>query len=125
MHGIGSKMTVDREACARVRDFASQNFNAIRQGSEPARQIDKYGGPGYINSLTLNVINFVSGYRYSADVPAMKVAALAFNKCVNGGFGKQLEVRSLPAEMLPPDKVAPPAEESGPAPLPQPLPPTP
>ncbi|TCK18615.1 uncharacterized protein DUF4124 [Thiogranum longum] len=101
MRGVGARKTTDREACAQVRNFASKSFGAIKQGAEPSRLIDKYGGPGYINPLTLNVINFVSGFRHSQDIASMKVSALAFNKCVNGGFGK-LSITGLPPEMAPP-----------------------
>jgi hypothetical protein len=100
MHGVGTSKITDREACSLVRGFAAESFAKLRQGTEPSLLIDKYGGPGYINPLTLNVINFVSGFRLSEDIPVMKVSGLAYNKCINGGFGK-LERSSLPVEMLP------------------------
>lgn len=114
MHGIGSKTTVDRDACGPVRDFATKNFNAIKRGAEPSRLIDKYGGPGYINSLSLNIINFVSGFQHTPGIPAMKVGALAFNKCANGGFG-QLVQRNLPPEILPPADIDTPSPAADPA----------
>ena len=101
MHGIGSKTAIDRDVCALVRDFAVKNSDAIRQGSAPSRLIDKYGGPGYINSLSLNVINFVSGFQHMPEVAAIKIGTLAFNKCTNGGFG-QLESNTLPPEIRSP-----------------------
>jgi len=101
MRGIGTTKVVDREACSLVRSFATESFNKLRGGTESSQLIDKYGGPSYIDTLTLNVINFVSGYRLSEDISAMKVSGLAYNKCVNGGFGK-LQRDNMPTEMLPP-----------------------
>ncbi len=115
MRGMGSRKTADHEACAQVRKFASSSFGAVKQGTEPSQLIDKYGGPGYINPLTLNVINFVSGYRHSQDIATMKVSALAFNKCVNGGFGR-LSIGGLPQEMQPPKDI--PTQPPGPGNIP-------
>ena len=103
MRGVGGTATVgDGEACALVRSFAVESFGRIQRGAAPTTLVNDYGGPGYINTITLNVINFVSGFRFNEDVAASKVGGLAYNKCKSGGFGK-IQTSDLPVEILPPD----------------------
>lgn len=115
MHGVGKTRMVDREACTSVRKFAGKSFGKLSGGTEPSLLIDKYGGPSYIDHLTLNVINFVSGFRLSGNITAMKVGTMAFNKCLNGGFGK-LQAKTLPVEMLPPEETTPKPPQAQPSP---------
>lgn len=100
VHGISSGKIVDREVCVHVRRFASESFDKLKDGMEPSALIGQYGGPGYINKVTLNVINFASGFRYNKNVSALKVGTIAYNKCTNRGFGN-LQTSELPAELLP------------------------
>lgn len=101
MHGVGTTTVRDREACTLVRSFATESFGRLQHGTEPSTLISRYGGPGYIDPVTLNVINFVSGFRFSTEVPASKVGGLAYNKCKSGGFGK-IQTGNLPVEILQP-----------------------
>jgi len=100
VHGISTGTTTDREVCGYVRRFASESFDKLKKGMEPSVLIDQYGGPGYISNVTLNVINFVSGFRYNKNVSAQKVGAIAYSKCSNRGFGN-LQVSELPPEIRP------------------------
>jgi len=100
VYGVGTTTVRDREACTLVRSFATESFGKLQRGTEPSTLISKYGGPGYIDPITLNVINFVSGFRFSTEVPASKVGGLAYNKCKSGGFGK-IQTSDLPVEILP------------------------
>ncbi|VAW76594.1 hypothetical protein MNBD_GAMMA15-449 [hydrothermal vent metagenome] len=102
VRGVGTNVKVAHEACAPVRTFATTSFNKLKRGTDPSAQIDQYGGPGYINKITLNVINFVSGFRMNQELHAMKVSGMAYSKCINGGFGK-IQISDLPPEMLAPD----------------------
>jgi len=100
IHGIGTTTVGDHEACTLIRSFATESFGGLQRGTEPSMLVDKYGGPGYIDPITLNVINFVSGFRFSKEVPASKVGGMAYNKCKSGGFGK-IQTSDLPVEILP------------------------
>ena len=100
VHGVNTATATDREACTLVRHFAAESFGKLKGGTEPAVLIGEYGGPGYISPVTLNIINFVSGFRFNTDVSALKVGLMAYNKCSNSGFGK-IQTSELPAEILP------------------------
>lgn len=100
--GRASTISGDREACTLLRDFAAKSFDKLKRGAEPSALIDEYGGPGYIDRLTLNVINFTSGFRFTKQLPVSKVSVLAYNKCKSGGFGR-IRAGDLPPEMLPPE----------------------
>ena len=115
MRGMNTGKISDPGACMHVRRFATESFERLQGGTEPSLLINQYGGPGYINSITLNTINFVSGFRFNKDVSALKVGALAYNKCANRGFGK-IQTSDLPDEILPPQK--PVTDEPGSIPLP-------
>lgn len=100
VHGVKTASVTDREACTHIRRFAAKSFGQLRSGKESSVLIDEYGGPGYISPITLNIVNFVSGFRFNKDVSALKVGAMAYNKCSNSGFGK-LQTSDLPDEILP------------------------
>ncbi len=102
MHGVGSTTSVDSGACSHIRTFATASHDKLRRGTGPSRQIEQFGGPSYINKITLNVINFVGGFRLNKYVHAMQVGGMAYSKCLNGGFGR-LQSSDLPAEILPLD----------------------
>lgn len=102
LRGVGTSTVKDRKACSLVRNFAAESFEKLKRGTQSSMLVDEYGGPGYIDPLTLNVINFVSGFRFSKEVAARKVGAMAYNKCRGGGFGA-IQIGDLPIEILPPD----------------------
>lgn len=100
VHGVNTTAVTDREACTHIRRFATESFGKLRHGKESSELIDEYGGPGYISPVTLNVVNFASGFRFNKDVSALKVGVMAYNKCSNSGFGK-IQTSDLPTEILP------------------------
>ncbi len=100
VRGVNSARATDPEACTHVRNFATETFRKLKNGKEPGMLIDEYGGPGYISPVTLNVINFVSGFRFNTDISSLKVGAMTYNKCSNRGFGT-IQTTELPPEMLP------------------------
>jgi hypothetical protein len=101
MSGVGATTARDREACALIRGFATESFVKLQSGTEPSALVGSYGGPGYIDPITLNVVNFVSGFRFSKEIPASKVGGMAYNKCESGGFGN-VQTSDLPVEIRPP-----------------------
>ncbi len=100
VRGVNTAAATNPEACTHVRNFAAETFRKLKNGREPGMLIDEYGGPGYISPVTLNVINFVSGFRFNTDISSLKIGAMTYNKCTNRGFGK-IQTSELPPEILP------------------------
>lgn len=88
MRGIGGGKQQDRSLCGDARDLAAQAFGDMGSRVEPSEVIEQYGGINYINAATLGVINFAASLRFNTDITPQRAGALAFSRCLGGGFGE-------------------------------------
>lgn len=88
MRGIGGGKQQDRSLCGDARDLAAQAFGDMSSRMEPSEVIDQHGGINYINAATLGVINFAASLRFNTDITPQRAGALAFSRCLGGGFGE-------------------------------------
>lgn len=95
-------------ACSAAQRFAEVVYEKIQTGAAPDAVIDEYGGVNYINSATLNIINYIGTFRHQTETPVYQVSKLARSKCHNGGFGR-FAASDLPLQEdpMPPGLAAP------------------
>lgn len=78
---------VSASACDEVAVVTVYLHDRFSRGGSGDSLIQQYGGVHGINPRFLNLLNYVSGFRFNPDVPASRVAQLATAKCQAGGFG--------------------------------------
>lgn len=71
----------DDTDCTHASRFALATAKTMRDGASSAELFSRYGGLDSLSKGTINIINYVYGYRANKDVSVERVAALTQAKC--------------------------------------------
>lgn len=82
-----AKSGTSADVCIQVGTVAQGLYSEMKRGKDASALIEKHGSVSGINPRLLNIINYVSGFRYNTTVSGKRVGQLANTKCKNGGFG--------------------------------------
>ena len=93
--GAGSDRNSEPADCRMAYRFAYQTAQSMQDGATSSEIFDRYGGLDSVSKGTLNLTNFVYGYRASNSMSAQRVAGLAQSMCQSGSL------RNVSCEELP------------------------
>lgn len=81
--------------CSYANSFAFSSARLMQAGMTSAEVFNRYGGIDSLSNGSVNIINYVYGFRSNSGVSAERIAALAQARCQSYSFGN-VTCESLP-----------------------------
>lgn len=84
--GVSARSGPGREVCGRVREVASTMARAMLGGIASQDAVNALGGLGSVRPEIMEVLSYVYSFKGVPRVTEPQITALAYNKCMAGGF---------------------------------------